>query len=482
MNKTGLVIVFLLFPLLVSAESPDLLKFNRDSWNVAIEGFSGTLPPAYEYLKSSIPDLIMRELAASDFHVLSKSEIRYYRQNLIDEAEKKIIGELSQNYSSRDKLLFDKIGNEETFKGISKKISDLNDDRITLAFTDLTLIKTAEIMNVEWIGDADDKKFLSAGQYGTAVTAEIHDLDFLISGTIREVEDYFLLEIYGYDRSEDEKISVYSGVGSIDEIEVIAVEASNELRSIVLGRPWAILAVETDDPDALIYGDGQLIGVGSAELKTARPGSIFLEAIGEDNSYWSREAELSALELNEFSGELSRSSTDFLTLDSVPSNGDVYIGARWAGQTPLTLPRYRERNIWVTVKSEGYYDKSFGVSFDSPENIVIEMTEVDLTELEIFELRKKEFYKSLGWFSLSVAGPVISGGIFSNFASRQNGYANEYLNTSDSDYYDLASEMEMNYYISYGVFWGTIGISGGLLVDVFVKLSRYIKAAEALAE
>jgi len=174
----------------------------------------------------------------------------------------------------------------------------------------------------------------------------------------------------------------------------------------------------------------------------ARPGSIFLEAIGEDNSYWSREAELSALELNEFSGELSRSSTDFLTLDSVPSNGDVYIGARWAGQTPLTLPRYRERNIWVTVKSEGYYDKSFGVSFDSPENIVIEMTEVDLTELEIFELRKKEFYKSLGWFSLSVAGPVISGGIFSNFASRQNGYANEYLNTSDSDYFDLVCQAQ----------------------------------------
>lgn len=83
---------------------------------------------------------------------------------------------------------------------------------------------------------------------------------------------------------------------------------------------------------------------------------------------------------------------------------------------------------------------------------------------------------------MSVAAPVITAGVYNNYISRQNVYASEFLATGDPDYYNLADEMETNYYISYGVFWGTIGISGGLLVDVFVKLARYIKAAEALAE
>jgi PEGA domain len=482
MNKTGLVIVFLLFPFLVSGESSISLQFDRENWNIALEGFSGTLPPAYGYLKSSIPDLIKQELHSSQVHILSQKEISHYRQVIIDDAEKKIIQELSQNYTSRDKLIFDKSSSDSALDNLNEKISDLKDERLELAFADESLIKTADLLNVQWIGVDDDEEFLTAEQYLPSVTAEIYDLDFLISGTIREIEGYFLLEVYGYDRSADEKITIYSRAGSIDEIEEIAVEASNELRSIILGRPWSILIVETDNSDALIYGDGELIGVGSAELKTAQPGKIFLEAIGEDNSYWSREAELTALEINDYSGILSASDIDFISFDSQPTQADVYIGARWAGKTPLKLPRYRERNIWITVKSDGYYDRSFEVSGDSPESIIIEMTEEDMTELEIFDLRKKEFYRSLGRFGISVAGPVITGGIFSNYASRQNGYAYEYLNTSDTAYYDLAAEMERNYYISYGVFWGTIGISGGLLVDVFVKLSRYIKAAEALAE
>jgi hypothetical protein len=169
-------------------------------------------------------------------------------------------------------------------------------------------------------------------------------------------------------------------------------------------------------------------------------------------------------------------------LQTEPSDADVYIGARWAGKSPLNIPRYKDRNIWVSIKLDGYYDKSFEVSTKSPEDLFFELEEEEMSRMENFEIKKKQFYSALGLFSISVAAPVIMGGVFSNYANRQNAYVLEFLQTSDPSYSDLAMEMEKNYYISYGTFWGTIGISTGLLVNVFVKLSRYIKAAEALTE
>lgn len=483
MNKTGLISILLLMPFFISGQDISReLKFSRESWNIGLEGFSGLLSNEYNYLKSSIPDLIRKELASSDVHVLSPKEISYYRRTVVEEADNKLIAEMTSQYIARDQLIFNGDSTSTSYKSIDDKINLLKDQRINLAFLDQNLIKTADMLKVNWVGTSGDEIFINADQYQPSVISKESNLDFLIYGNVREIEGYFLIEVLGYDRSSDKILSVYKGSGSIDEIELMAAEASNELRSIILGRPWSSLIVTLDHPDALIYSNGELIGIGSAVLNTASPGNAFLEAVGEDNSYWSREVVLKALETNEYSGILSPVDTDFLVLDSLPEQADVYIGARWVGKTPLNVPRYHQRNIWVTVKSEGYYDKSFEVSVESPGDLLVEMIEEDMTELEIFNLRKKEFYRSLGWFSISVAGPVVSGGIFSNYASRQNAYAYEYYTTSDIKYRDLADDMERNYYISYGVFWGTIGVSGGLLADVFVKLSRYIKAAEALAD
>lgn len=486
MNRAGLGVFFLILPaLLFSEESFVSFQFDRESWNIGLEGLSGSLSSEQEYLKKSIPYLLKQELSSSEIHILSSDEKNRYRTSMVEEADKELIAQLSQNYSSRDQLLFSNDSTSDSLDSldsINETISELDEERLKLAFTDKSLISSADMLNVEWIKVDDDDEYITPDRFSPAVTAQKYDLDFLISGEIREIEGYYLLDIYGFLPSSEGLITIYSGTGSIDDIESMAKHIANELRSIILGRAWAILTVETDDPDALIYSDGELIGIGSAELKTAEPGTVLLEAIGEDNSYWSSEAELTALVINDYSGLLSPVETEFLKLDSNPSGSDVYIGARWAGKTPLNLPRYHERNIWVTVKADGYYDKSFEVSTESPETMFFDLVVEELSEQEIFDLSKNNFYKSLGRFTISLVGPVVTGGIFSNYASKYNSYAYEYASTSDTTYYDLAEEMERNYYISYGVFWGTIGLSSGLLVDVFVKLSRYIKAAEALAE
>ena len=478
MIKSVIILVVLITPhVLFSIDLEDTIIFKKSTWNIAIEELSGNLSSNNSYLKNSIPDLIVNELESSDMHVLSSDEIRDYQKRLIEEKKILIIEELREHYINRDKLLFESNLQDSSSDEFEKNILELKDSLLELAFLDSDDLKTADMLSVKWIASDDDNKTLQAGQYVPSVVLKKYDLDFLIKGSIKEIDEYFLIELSGYSQAGSELFSIYSDVGSIDDVERIAKAAANEIRSIILGRPWAILVINTDNPDALIYSDGVLVGVGKAEIKTMEPGLVFLEAIGDDNSYWSSEVDLKALEINSFEGELSENDAELISLNTEPAEADVYIGARWAGQTPLKLPRYDNRNIWVTIKSDGFYDKSFEVSSDSSLELFFNLEEEEMTRLEQFDMKKKEFYKSLGWFSLSVAAPVVSGGIYSNFADRQNAYAFAY--GSDSA---LAKEMERNYYITYGVFWGTIGVSGGLLVDLFVKLSRYIKAAEALAE
>jgi hypothetical protein len=485
MNKLFLAIIMIGFPIFVfSEEEAELLEFTRDSWNIAIESFSGSLSDNNEYLKSSIPDLIRRELLTSDMHVLSGNETSYYQSKVIEEKRIEFISNIASLYEERDNLLFSGDSADSLFSErmtLNEKIKSAEKKYQALGEVDSSRILTADLLKVSWIG-SDDDSILNQEIYTPAVVASLYDLDFLISGVIKEIDEYFLLEVSGFSLEDTSSIQLYSKAGSADDMENMAIEAADEIRSIILGRPWSKLKVTTNQPDSLIYSNGILIGIGTAEVNTIEPGIVFLEAIGEDNSYWSEEVTLSALGETVIDGTLSASDTKFMTLSSEPAGADVYIGARWVGETPLNVPRYSDKDIWVSIKKEGYHNKSFVVSSESPEDLFYQLEVEEMSRMESFDLKKKDFYRSLGRFSLSLAAPVIMGGVYSNYAERYNGYATEYNSSSDLDDYDMAQEMKDYYYISYGVFWGTVGISSGLLVDVFVKLSRYIKAAEALAE
>lgn len=483
MNKrlVLLIITALSFRFSLWTDEPDLV-FNRTSWKITMESLTGDLSERHSYLKTSIPDLILRDLEQITTHVLTEKEKEGYREDIVKDKRIELLSELKKAYGEKDALLFNQVSNETKRDELLERIDQLRENLAILESFDSSLIPTADILPLEWHEGEGEGGLLLPVQYTPDVICANSDLDYLISGELRGISDYFLLEIKGFDPLTSKSSTIYSSSGSIEDMELMAAEAADELRSLILGRAWAALIVETNDPDSLIYSDGELIGIGKASIEILEPGEVFVEALGEDNSYWSEKHEITALERTYVTAELTPSEKTFVTVTSEPLEADVYVGSRWAGKTPLSLPRYKERDIWVTLRSEGFYDKSFSVSHDSPDELNFIMEVEELTRLEDFDLKKKAFYRSLGWFSLSVAAPMITAGIQNNYVGRQNAYAAHYLDTLDTEYYDLAMEMERNYYISTGVLIGTVAVSSGLLVDVFVKLARYIRAAEALAE
>ncbi len=496
MNKIIIYILFFFFSFTLCGEDLiDTIEFSRENWVIGIEEFTGDLSPANNYLKKSLPDLIKKDLLNLDLHVISEKEKLYYQDQIFTDIRKNLILQLAKKFETKDDILFsDDMGGNEYFIA-NKEIEELKSKINELGQLDSSQIKTAELLMVEWAGD-EDNKFYTPDEYIPEVRVELDDLDFLISGNIVEIEEYIFLEIYGFDRSTSKEFLIYSNTGLPDEVELMTSDVIDKFRSIILGRSWAVLKVVTDQPDSMIYADGVLIGVGTAEEIVIDPSKVHIEAIGEGSSYWSGDFELTALEINEISGVLSESNVEFLTLNTEPEGADVYIGARRAGVTPLKLPRYENKNIWVSIRTEGYYEKSFEISENSPDDLFFHLEVEQMSRTDIFQLRKEEFYRSLGWFSVSLAGPIITIGVTDNYLSKRDGSAilyNEYntliltepttYNVNQRDYYrESYNDMNRNYGISFGVFWGTIALNTGLLVDVFVKLSRYIKAAEAMAE
>ena len=84
-------------------------------------------------------------------------------------------------------------------------------------------------------------------------------------------------------------------------------------------------------------------------------------------------------------------------------------------------------------------------------------------------------YNSIAWFSFSLAPTIILMGVSQNyvnmfFAARDAG------NVSEQEFAYNA------YNLTYGLMWGSVAINVGLLINVFFKLSRFLKAAEELSD
>ena len=119
---------------------------------------------------------------------------------------------------------------------------------------------------------------------------EKNNLDMLLTGKLERLDELFFLELSCYNRIRKEPVYSWSGVGREDELNSIIRKAAGEMRIEILGRTWSELQVHTDPPGCIVSLDGEVIGVGNALTRTARPGYATLK-VSEDG-YTSRSQQI----------------------------------------------------------------------------------------------------------------------------------------------------------------------------------------------
>jgi hypothetical protein len=243
------------------------------------------------------------------------------------------------------------------------------------------------------------------------------------------------------------------------------------LAASLAGRPWASLDITTDPPYAHIYVDGELAGIGRARLAYVRPRAYRLSFYADGCDVLEDFVSLEPESRQEKDYRLQSVPQETLLIETIPPGADVYFGALKKGVTPLILPLGATPDI-LSLNLEGYKSKVF--PFTSADIASAHVLPRDIVSWdERIAAKRADFYRSLGFTILSVPIPVLLYGAYQNEVF---GFI-QYTRRPGFDY-DEAMRKEKKYRILYYAYFGSLFLSGSLIVNTIQKLIDYIRTGE----
>ena len=428
--------------------------------------------------------LLLEDLSDITDHYVTEKETEQYSLEYINDRITELRIEKSKLHSQRDSLLFsdtDKKKRMLEYSTLSENIAEkesLIDQWMDLTSKDIRMDQEIPLLMQKY---TDEKDKLTAHWSQTEDFMEKRDLDLLISGSVEKLGDLFFLSVFCYSKYMEDPVIEFQKAGSEEELNSILMEVSDTLRSVILGRSWSELSITATPDNALIVIDGNTMGVGSFHSKTMTPGFITYTVKSSGFRTYSSQIYLAPEYGDSRSVELEQGASENLFINSVPPEADVYFGALWIGKTPLETHKPFELEQ-LKIAKENFMP--FIISSDQLESdsITVNLDSNLYDKKKRLQESKSAFYRSLGWFSLSIGVPLILSGIYQNLDNRYYNYAVDYNSTANPDSYDKALFYKKYADISYYSFWGGVTVSGALFVNTLFKLRNYIIAAEESTE
>ncbi|QEN07457.1 PEGA domain-containing protein [Oceanispirochaeta crateris] len=462
-----------------------LLTIQKDSWNIGINRFSGTnLAKQQEYLLTSLPLLLKEEISDIDNHKVSTDE----RQHMIDQyVQDQIISvekSISLIHNQRDKLLFsedDEKEKKKLYDGFTQEIIEKKELLELWKMLDPEKIQIQESLDVTIKNQEDENNLLLQPRSRIQQYMENEDLNLLISGSVEKLDDSFYLGFSCYQAGKEDPLLSINRLVAEENLDSILLDISVDLRTIILGRSWSGLNVTVTPSDAIIQIDGETHGVGSLNTKVLEPGYVTLTIKESGYQSYSNQLYLSPENTQTLNIDLLPGETESLYVFSDPPDSDVHIGALWIGKTPLFTPKPTQEEL-LRISKENYMPFYISTEEISSDSISVDLETYLYTKEKRLKDAKSAFYRSLGWFTLSVGVPLILSGIYQNLDNRYYNYALDYNSTGDSDSYTKAMESKNQADIVYYSFWGGIALSGTLFINNMFKLYDYLRAAEESTE
>lgn len=447
---------------------------DREYWTVGVAAFEGrTLSQENLYLTQSFPLMIRERLEAIPTHFFSDSEAKAYRRGIIRREQQRLAEIISADRRARDELFFTPGKRED-------KVA-IYEDRIA---ANLLVLSALRELNPEAIAFPESKPLrFASGTTGQLIfdqpvrsplqSTRQEDLDSLLWGRFEEIQGYIYVEVYFFDAALGEDVFSYSNAVLPAELYEISDELTGELASILWGREWSSLRVETEPPGASVWLDESFQGRTPLEIPYLIPGSreLWVEAPGYQSV-------VRLIDLPPYTEALQQialplEAGDFFELDSEPTGAAVYAGSNWLGNTPLSVEKPDDLNRFL-LRKEGYLDFPLYTGSGVEETVTIPLISDDTDPLEIQNQRRDELYRAFGFFAISIPIPLFFWGFASDYAVGYSLAINE-LNFDESDRFRDAG---LVFYYGY---YGALAVTTSLFVNMMVRLVRYLRASDRKA-
>jgi hypothetical protein len=447
---------------------------DREYWTVGVAAFEGrALSQENLYLTQSFPLLIRERLEVIPTHFFSDAEAKAYRRRIIRREQQRLAELISADRRARDELFFTPGKREDKVvfyeDRIAANLIALND----LRELNPEAIVLPESKPLRFASGANGRLIFDQPVRSPLQLARQENLDSLLWGRFEEIQGYIYLEVSFFDAALGEEVFFYSDSVLPTELYGISDELTGELASILWGRAWASLRVDTEPPSASVWLDDSFQGRTPLEIPYLIPGSRELRV--QASGY---QSVVRSIDLHPYTEAVQQivlplEPGDSFELDSEPAGAAVYAGSNWLGTTPLSVEKLDDLNRFL-LRKEGYLDFPLYAGSGVAETLTARLVSDETDPLAIQNQRRDELYRAFGFFALSIPIPLFCWGLVNDYLVG----AQIAFNEGNDDEVDRMIRTGQGFYYGY---YGTLAVSTSLFVNMIVRLVRYIRAADRKA-
>ncbi|UCF98759.1 MAG: PEGA domain-containing protein [Spirochaetaceae bacterium] len=465
--KTILFLLLALIPLQAWSQELANLTDQRQHWSIGVVAFEGNdLSPENLYLTHSFPLLLRERLEAIPFHFFSEAEVLAYQKQIIAKEQQRLVNAVTADRRARDELFFTSTSPQQKATVYEDRIAANLAAIQELRDLDPSLIPFPESRPLRFVSGADGQLIFERSVRSPLRLAIQERLDVLLWGSFEEIQSFLYLEVNVFDAVLGENVFSYSDAAPPTELYDLVDDLVAELASVLWGRDWSSLRVETNPPQAAVWIDDSYQGRSPLTIPYLLPGEREIRVQAPGFRSVVRTIDLTPYSEAVQEITLAPQPGESFSINSDPEGAAVYEGSEWLGTTPLSIEKPDDLRRFL-LRQQGYLDFPLYADSAVGETVTAALDLEDLDPAGIQSRRRDELYRAFGAFALSLPVPLFLWGF---------GY----------DYYVIAqvgapAEAEQTATALYYSYLATVAVSGGLFVNLLVRLVRYLKAADRKA-
>ena len=469
MVRKLLLLTYILIPLFAFGVEDKMLRDSSTEWNVLVTDLiCNSSQEEAPYISQTLSSAVYRNLSVIKKHRMSDEEIAARRETIkaeyVDECQKA----LSKSYQEYDALLFQD-------KDLNRKInlkSTISKDKRMLRKANrkkLEKIYVQRDRDIVFQNEAEEKNTVLRGPIELATRAKKDNLDYIVWGTMKLVEDVVVAEISLYSALFKKDLASTRITG---DLETIYHELDKELDvfySDMLGKPWSKINVAVNDEDVDVFVDGNFVSAGSLSNIILEPGEHIVMATGNNKSEDVKQIMLEENQSADIDFKVEPVESKLFAISSFPTGADVYYNSVWQGQTPMILNGAKGE---VVISKEGY--QNCRVFLDEIKGNTLDF----FPQKEVFNKddylldKRNDFYKNLTWFVLSIPVAFFT---YANYLAYDDLH-DRAKGTGDS--HEIHRTARIRNYSQYG-YYGALFLSVTLFTNAMFYLKDYIIAGQS---
>ena len=405
MDRKLPVIILLIFCSLSFANALDLSQDFPEEYTLGICTFRGVdIRDDQEFFLRNIPGVFLDSLMGIPERRLSAEDLDALEMFILEQRIQDLKEQIGRLVHERDELFFrgDARERDQKTEAIEKRKEEIE----LLAEKEYETGEMRQILPIVMERQNKEGELLPPPGPFVGEFCRDRSIDILVFGTLEQVDEFFYLQVEVYDTYKDTIVFRETSACSSRELALKAAEIADSLTSVILGRPWAALSVETEPPSASIYLDGNFVGAGMISRPYIVPGTYSIECRAPGFEKTSLTVTLEPQTERNLSIKLIERERAAFTVETDPEGADLYLASQWVGKSPLEVI-YPGEPCRLTAVMDGYR-QNFTILTDAPEGSVrFTMQPLPQITYNIRDDLRNRFYKSFGYFALSI--PVSLG-------------------------------------------------------------------------